>query len=69
MALWVGAMALSLYTPHEGNLYEAFLHIKAVLVCSLLGLLHISPAEIRPVVRYTNAVYPHEFPLLYELKT
>ena len=28
----------------------------------------IAPAEIRPVVRYSNAVYPHEFPLLYELK-
>lgn len=42
MALWVGAMALSLlYTPDEENLYEAFLHIKAVLVCPLLGMLLI----------------------------
>ncbi|WP_337432319.1 hypothetical protein [Bilophila sp.] len=38
MALWVGAMALSLYTPHEGNLYVALLHIKVVLVCPLLGM-------------------------------
>lgn len=47
MALWVGAMALSLYTPHEGNLYEAFLHIKAVLVCPLLGMLLIKTLLLR----------------------
>ena len=47
MARWVGAMALSLYTPHEGNLYEAFLHIKAVLVCPLLGMLLIKTLLLR----------------------
>lgn len=48
MALWVGAMALSLlYTPDEGNLYEAFLHIKAVLVCPLLGMLLIKTLLLR----------------------
>lgn len=48
MALWVGAMALSLlYTPDEENLYEAFLHIKAVLVCPLLGMLLIKTLLLR----------------------
>ena len=47
MALWVGAMALSLYTPHEGNLYKALLHIKAVLVCPLLGMLLIKILLLR----------------------
>ena len=48
MALWVGAMALSLlYTPDEENLYEAFLHIKAVLVCPLLGMLLIKILLLR----------------------
>ena len=48
MALWVGAMALSLlYTPDEENLYEASLHIKAVLVCPLLGMLLIKILLLR----------------------
>lgn len=47
MVLWVGAMALSLYTPYEGNLYEALLHIKAVLVCPLLVLLLIKILLLR----------------------
>ena len=50
MALWVSAMALSLYTPHEENLiylYEALLHIKAVLVCLLLGMLLIKILLLR----------------------
>ena len=48
MALWVGAMALSLlYTPDEENLYEASLHIKAVLVCPLLGMLLIKTLLLR----------------------
>ena len=50
MVLWVGAMALSLYTPHEENLiylYEALLHIKAVLVCLLLGMLLIKILLLR----------------------
>lgn len=47
MALWVSAMALSLYTPHEGNLYKALLHIKAVLVCPLLGMLLIKILLLR----------------------
>ena len=41
MVLWVGAMALSLYTPFEGNLYEA------VLVCPLLVLLLIKILLLR----------------------
>ena len=45
MALWVSAMAL--YTPHEGNLYKALLHIKAVLVCPLLGMLLIKILLLR----------------------
>ena len=47
MALWAAAMVLSLYTPHEGNLYEDFLHIKAVLVCLLLGMLLIKILLLR----------------------
>ena len=47
MALWAAAMVLSLYTPHEGNLYEALLHIKAVLVCLLLVLLLIKILLLR----------------------
>ena len=47
MALWAAAMVLSLYTPHEGNLYEDFLHIKAVLVCPLLGMLLIKILLLR----------------------
>ena len=52
MALWVGAMALSLYTPYEGNLYEAFLHIKAVLVCPLLGMLLIKTLLLRELTLF-----------------
>ena len=47
MALWAAAMVLSLYTPHEGNLYEDFLHIKAVLVYLLLGMLLIKILLLR----------------------
>ena len=51
MVLWVGAMALSLYTPYERNfiyeLYESLLHIKAVLVCPLLVLLLIKILLLR----------------------
>ena len=50
MALWAAAMAFSLYTPHEENLiylYEALLHIKAVLVCLLLGMLLIKILLLR----------------------
>ena len=50
MALWAAAMVLSLYTPHEENLiylYEALLHIKAVLVCLLLGMLLIKILLLR----------------------
>lgn len=50
MALWAAAMAFSLYTPHEENLiylYEALLHIKAVLVCLLLVLLLIKILLLR----------------------
>ena len=50
MALWAAAMAFSLYTPHEENLiylYEALLHIKAVLVCPLLGMLLIKILLLR----------------------
>lgn len=47
MALWAAAMVLSLYTPDEGNFYESFLHIKAVLVCLLLGMLLIKILLLR----------------------
>jgi len=47
MALWAAAMVLSLYTPHEGNLYKALLHIKAVLVYLLLGMLLIKILLLR----------------------
>lgn len=35
------AIVVSSYTPDEGTLYEAFLHIEAVLVYLLLGMLLI----------------------------
>lgn len=47
MALWAAAMVLSLYTPHEGNLYEDFFHIKAVLVYLLLVMLLIKILLLR----------------------
>ena len=47
MLLWLNAYSLSLYTPYEGNLYEAFWHIKAVLVCSLLGMFLIKILLLR----------------------
>ena len=56
MALWVSAMALSLYTPHEGNLYEDFLHIKAVLVCLLLGMLLIKILLLRELDTFFDIV-------------
>lgn len=47
ISLWVGAMALSLYTPYERNLYEAFLHIKAVIVYLFFGMFLIKILLLR----------------------
>ena len=58
MALWAAAMVLSLYTPHEGNLYEDFLHIKAVLVCLLLGMLLIKILLLRKLDTLFDIVKP-----------
>ena len=58
MALWAAAMVLSLYTPHEGNLYEDFLHIKAVLVCLLLGMLLIKLLLLRKLDTLFDIVKP-----------
>ncbi|WP_302552360.1 hypothetical protein [uncultured Bilophila sp.] len=56
MALWVGAMALSLYTPHEGNLYVALLQSKAVFVCLFLGMLLIKILLLRRLDRLFDIV-------------
>ena len=58
MALWAAAMVLSLYTPHEGNLYEDPLHIKAVLVCLLLGMLLIKILLLRKLDTLFDIVKP-----------
>lgn len=41
------AIVVSSYTPDEGTLYEAFLHIEAVLVYLLLGMLLIKILLLR----------------------
>ena len=60
MALCIGVMAFSLYTPHERNfiyeLYESLLHIKAVLVYPILGLLLIKILLLRELDTYFDIV-------------
>ena len=56
MVLWVGAMALSLYTPYEDGLInidtEALWSSKAALPCFILGMLLIKTLLLRELTLF-----------------